>query len=93
MECGIKFKCSGNLKRHQSVHSAETFACDLCPTACFTTQSKLSRHKGIFHRASGSHSCPICQQLFKTSGSLLRHQLRKHIENRQQNQHARTSAP
>jgi uncharacterized Zn-finger protein len=84
--CGKTFTQSGNMNRHQLVHSNDRrFRCSECGKS-FTQKAHLKTHSNI-HSGRRDHGCTVCEKRFSQLGHLKTH-LR--IHERARGRHAGT---
>ncbi|GAB9472760.1 Zinc finger protein [Globisporangium polare] len=78
--CAKRFSTSGNLSRHNRLHSRKIHKCTVADCErVFTKAEKLARHLRV-HMGSAAYACtnPECNKTFSTSGNLTRHVRAQH---------------
>jgi KRAB domain-containing zinc finger protein len=77
--CDKRFSVKGNLKKHELVHTGlKLYSCDICSSS-FSTLHTLERHLIHTHKRNMTKICKVCNQTFKRSCHLAKHQ-RKHTK-------------
>uniref|UniRef100_A0A1B0CFQ0 C2H2-type domain-containing protein n=2 Tax=Lutzomyia longipalpis TaxID=7200 RepID=A0A1B0CFQ0_LUTLO len=69
--CGKVLKCKENLKRHQRIHKARNFVCDVCGGR-FINQRNMEIHMRT-HTGARPYECDICHKKFASTCTLRIH--------------------
>lgn len=72
-QCGMMFRCPGELRDHEVTHTGEkVFQCPKCPKSyCF--KESYRKHMASHDMPADKYKCQVCGLCFKTNGGLKQH--------------------